>query len=144
MTNVVITIAGTQRDADGEMDSIEMMTAGRWYDKNGVRYIIYEDTEISGLEGTKTMLKLEADQVSLLRMGKVEYRQEFRLGQKSVSPYATPYGIMQMGIETRQLDLNMEETGGTIYIVYDLEINGQWQSANTLSVKVREENKRGY
>lgn len=52
MTNVVITIVGTQRDAGGEVDSIEMMTAGRWYDKNGVRYIIYEDTNISGLEGT--------------------------------------------------------------------------------------------
>lgn len=144
MTNVVITIVGTQRDAGGEVDSIEMMTAGRWYDKNGVRYIIYEDTNISGLEGTKTMLKLEADQVSLVRMGEVEYRQEFCLGKKSISPYATPYGTMQMSIETRQLDISLEAAGGSIYVVYDLEINGQWQSANTLSVKVREESKRGY
>lgn len=144
MTNVIVTIVGTQRDAQGEADSIELITAGRWYDKNGVRYIIYEDTEISGMEGTKTMLKLQGERVVLVRTGKVEHRQEFCLGEKSVSPYLTPYGTMEMGIDTRQLKVVLAEAGGSLYIEYDLEINGQWQSTNTLSVKVREESKRGY
>lgn len=144
MTNVIVTIVGTQRDAQGEADSIELITAGRWYDKNGVRYIIYEDTEISGMEGTKTMLKLQGERVVLVRTGKVEHRQEFCLGEKSVSPYLTPYGTMEMGIDTRQLKVVLAEAEGSLYIEYDLEINGQWQSTNTLSVKVREESKRGY
>ncbi|MBP2626547.1 MAG: hypothetical protein H6Q68_1258 [Firmicutes bacterium] len=144
MIHVVVTILGTQRDAQGEESRIELITAGHYYEKNNVKYIVYKDSEISGLEGTKTMLKVYDQYVVLVRMGSVRQQQEFRLGTKSHSTYVTPYVTMDMGILTQNIDLALDTPAKSIYIRYELEINGQWQSTNTLSISVREENKSGY
>ncbi|WP_378955296.1 DUF1934 domain-containing protein [Pelosinus sp. sgz500959] len=144
MINVVVTIVGTQRDAQGEENRIELITAGHYYEKNGVQYIVYKDTEVSGLEGVSTMLKVYEQHVVLVRMGNVKYQQQFRLGEKSHSSYVTPYVTMEMGILTQSIEQALSKSVGNIHIRYELEINGQWQSTNTLSISVREESKSGY
>lgn len=144
MINVIVTIVGTQRDGQGEEARIELITAGRYYEKNGVQYIVYKDSEVSGLEGVTTMLKLYDQYAVLVRMGSVEYKQEFRLGTKSHSTYVTPYVTMEMGILTQSINLDLGKPVKNIHIRYELEINGEWQSTNTLSISVREENKIGY
>jgi len=144
MINVVVTIVGTQRDVQGEESRIELITVGHYYEKNGVQYIVYKDSEASGLEGTKTMLKVYDQYVVLVRMGSVAHQQEFRLGKKSFSTYVTPYVTMDVGILTQNIDLDVRASAKHIHIRYELEINGQWQSTNTLSISVREENKSGY
>ena len=144
MINVIVTLVGTQRDAQGDESRIELITVGHYYEKNGVQYIVYKDSEVSGLEGTKTMLKVYDQHVVLVRMGSVKHQQEFRLGAKSHSTYVTPYVTMDMGILTQNIDLDVRASVKNIHIRYELEINGQWQSTNTLSISVREENKSGY
>ena len=139
MKNVVVTVIGTQSDAQGEDSRIELITVGRCYEKNAVKYIVYKDSEISGLEGVTTMLKVYEKHIVLVRSGSVEHKQEFYLGEKSYSTYITPYGTMQMGILTKSMKMDFGSVAGVLNISYDLEINGQWQSANTLSVSVREE-----
>ena len=144
MINVIVTIVGTQRDAQGDETRIELITAGHYYEKNDVQYIVYNDSEGSGLEGTKTMLKVYDQYVVLVRVGSVKCQQEFRLGVKSHSTYATPYVTMDMGILTQEIELAFDSMAKSIHIRYELEINGQWQSTNTLSISVQEENKSGY
>jgi len=144
MINVIVTLVGTQSDAQGDESRIELITVGHYYEKNGVQYIVYKDSEVSGLEGTKTMLKVYDQYVVLVRMGSVKHQQEFRLGTKSHSTYVTPYVTMDMGILTQNIDLDVHASVKNIHIRYELEINGQWQSTNTLSISVREENKSGY
>ena len=144
MINVVVTIVGTQRDAQGEETRIELITTGHYYEKKGIQYILYNDSEVSGLEGTKTMLKVYDEYVVLVRVGSVTHQQEFRLGTKSHSTYVTPYVNMEMGILTQNIDLALDSPAKSIHIRYELEINGQWQSTNTLLISVREENNSGY
>lgn len=137
---VFIKVLGSQRDAQGEENKIELFTQGRSYEKNGVQYITYQETEISGMEGATTLLKIYSDHVILVRMGTIEQRQEFRVGQCNPSNYITPFGTMKMGVRTTRLRINRAENGGCvtgIIIDYQLEIDGQWQSANTLSVTVQ-------
>jgi uncharacterized beta-barrel protein YwiB (DUF1934 family) len=145
--NVLVTVVGTQLDGDGEENRIELVTTARYWQKNGVEYIIYHESAVSGLENTTTALKIYPEEVALIRMGGIEQKQEFKVGQRSSSTYITPYGVMKMGIVTNKLDISFNEaqgTVGTIDIQYDLEIDGQWQSANSLSITVREEQERGY
>lgn len=144
MIHVIVTLVGTQRDIQGEESRIELITAGHYYEKNGVQYIVYKDSEVSGLEDTKTMIKVYDQHVVLVRMGSVKQHQEFRLDTKSFSTYVTPYVTMDMGILTQDIDLDLGASVKNIHIRYELEINGQWQSTNTLSISVREENKNGY
>jgi uncharacterized beta-barrel protein YwiB (DUF1934 family) len=137
--NVVVTIIGTQRNEQGEESRIELITAGRSYEKNGVRYIVYQDSEISGLEGVTTMLKLYDKHVVLVRTGSVDHKQEFYPGEKRHSTYITPYGTMQMSILTKSLQMALDGIAGVLEISYELEMNGQWQSTNTLSISIQEE-----
>lgn len=139
MNNVIVTIIGTQRDAKGEEDRIELITTGHYYKKNDVQYIVYKDSEVSGLEGVTTMLKVYDQYMVLVRMGSVQYTQKFCLGEKSQSTYVTPDVTLEMGILTQNINLELSNLAGKIDIRYELEINGQWQSTNTLSISVREE-----
>ncbi|HWR43691.1 MAG TPA: DUF1934 domain-containing protein [Sporomusa sp.] len=145
--HVLITVTGSQRDAHGEENTIELFTHGRSHCKNGVHYISYQETEVSGMEGATTLLKIYPDYCLLVRMGRVEQRQEFRIGKCCSSSYVTPYGTMKMGVRTTRLTVtrtadNSRVTG--VNIEYELEIDGQWQSANTLAVIVQGDKKNGH
>ena len=67
--DVLITIRGTQQ-VNEEKDVVEMITTGRYYRKNGLYYISYEETEATGYEGCRTTLKIGPnDKVTMTRFG---------------------------------------------------------------------------
>lgn len=45
------------------------MTAATLYERGGKYYIAYEESELTGLEGTRTTVKLDGKSVSLIRTG---------------------------------------------------------------------------
>jgi uncharacterized beta-barrel protein YwiB (DUF1934 family) len=139
MRKVVVTVVGTQTDANGEQDRIELVTVGTCQEKNGVQYIAYRESELSGMEGTTTLLKVYDDHFAVVRMGALEHKQEFFRGEKSLSTYITSFGSMKMCAFTKRLELALVHGTGFLAADYELEINGQWQSSNTLSVTIREE-----
>ena len=139
MDNVVVKIIGVQKDIYGEETCIETTVLGRYYLKNGVHYLTYIDEPLSR-EGfqTTTLLKVYSDHIILARTGNVEQRQVFRLGDRTSSTYATPYGNMELSILTRQIKADFRVASGAIDIAYDLEVDGQWQSENVLSITIQE------
>ncbi|EGO64581.1 DUF1934 domain-containing protein [Acetonema longum] len=138
MNTVTIRVKGTQRDGTGEENAIELVTVGHSQVKNGVYYITYQE-HVSGMEGSTTLLKIYSEPASLclVRMGAFEQKQEFIPGEKTYCTYVTPYGSMKMAVATRLLRISRESTQTTeVEVQYDLEINGHWQSANSLLISV--------
>lgn len=141
MTPVVISVEGTQQDESGEEQRIELVTTGRYYRRHGTDYITYDESELTGLAGTTTLLKVHPEHVVLVRMGTIEQRQEFRLGERNLSTYVTPYGAMNMIVATNGLNIAMIHGLGQITIAYELEIEGRWQSSNRLAITIQEDKK---
>lgn len=141
MTPVVISVEGTQQDETGEEQRIELVTAGRYYRRQDTDYITYDESELTGLKGTTTLLKIYSDHVVLVRMGTIEQRQEFRTGERNLSTYVTPYGAMNMIVATSDLNIAVIQGIGQIVITYELEIEGRWQSSNRLAITIREDKK---
>lgn len=141
INEVVIAVTGVQRDAAGEETRIELVTVGKYSRKNGTDYLLYDESEISGMEGTNTVLKIHDSHVVLLRTGKIEQRQEFRLGETIYGTYITPFGSIKMAARTSRLEVTVSENGTlcAVHIEYDLELDGQWQSSNTLAITIRED-----
>ena len=55
--NVIISIKGTQVSAEGGPDEMELVTAGVLNQEGEGRYTIsYEESELTGLEGTTTVV----------------------------------------------------------------------------------------
>lgn len=140
MEEVIVSVIGTQRDLDGDENRIELVSVGRRHEKGGVSYITYKE-ELSGMDKTTTMLKLYPDRVILIRTGSYEQKQEFFPGRKTYSMYTTPYGSLELGVATRELSMNESSkensvSSQTISIQYELEIDGRWQSSNSLKICV--------
>jgi len=142
--NIIITVVGTQKDAAGEENRIELVSPGKHYHKNGVDYFIYKETAISGMEGTTTTIKLYPDHVTIVRTGSIQHRQEFRLHSVYHSTYMTAFGKLKMSVYTNNLEVNFVDSAGSVNIGYELAINGKWQSTNTLAITIREDNSNGY
>ena len=61
---------------------------------------------------------------------------DFRLGEKIRSVYRTPYGNFDLLVETKKLDIYFQDGQGRVMAEYDLFLNENLQSHNTLNVVI--------
>lgn len=135
----MIRVTGVQKDAKGIENKIELMTEGSCYEKKEHLYIVYEETEISGMEGATTTLKIEGEnKVSMRRFGSSDMQLIFQVGKSFNSQYRTQYGDFEMEIFTKKLDVELcsQTKKGKIVIQYDLWIAGLADTANELNIQV--------
>ena len=59
---------------NNEKAAIETVSFGRMAEKNGKFYVFYDETEAVGMQGTKTTIKWNYDNVVIIRSGTVESR----------------------------------------------------------------------
>ena len=140
MNKVVVKVLGNQKDIYGEENKIEVVSVGKHYSKNDVHYVLYNDSENLGVDHTSTLLKIDKDNVTLIRKGKVEQTQFFKKLETSSSNYKTPFGNMRLTVLTKELDIAFGTVTGDIVIDYELAIDGQWQSENELRINISTEN----
>ena len=88
------------RNKGDNSQTIEQHYHGQLAEKHGKNYLIYQENEQSGLDGTKTTGKWEQDHVLILRNGSVQHRQEFAKGLVDHSVYLTPYLKIPLKTET--------------------------------------------
>lgn len=138
--DVILTIKGAIENVDIEdADDVELITSGNYYEKNGKKYIIYEESEVTGFgEGIKTMLKIDGDKVTMTRGGERGTIMEFEAGKTHLGHYETPFGSFTVSTITDRLRVALKETSGEIDIDYFVDVNNVPQSKNSLSVKIRE------
>ena len=128
-------ISVTSRQIEDE-NPIKVMTPGKFYKKENCYYAVYKETEISGMEGTTTTFKIYPDKFSLLRMGTTSTTMNFEKNTKSMSLYNTPYGMLELEIETKELKVNIDDKGGSVSLHYLLHITGQTPVQTFLQVKI--------
>ena len=133
----IISICSTQDI--GEKEKMEVVTVGE-FSINGDEFIAtYDETEISGMEGTKTTLKIKGNKVVLHREGTTSTKMEFQKNNTQVALYNTPYGMLELKTSTKELDLDVDEKGGNISIKYHLIAGGQEPIKTNLDMKIKVE-----
>lgn len=136
--NVIISIKGVQRLEDADPDTMELVTEGR-LEQDGNSYTLsYQESELTGLEGTLTTFQIERDRVTLLRVGEVNSQMVFEEGRRHLSMYDTPYGALSVGINTRKMRAELDARGGNIEIDYAIEIDHALAGQNLFRIHVRE------
>ena len=136
---VLISIQSMQNLDGFDSEGPELITTGDYdYAADAIRFA-YQETELTGLGGTKTEFRIRpSDEVTLIRSGTVNARMVFRPGEKHSFRYQTGLGEMYLGVDTKRLLLDMDEHGGDIEIEYDLNFNRSYLSRNRFIIKVRE------
>ena len=137
--SVIISIRGVQTLNDDPPEVIELVTEGRLMDCGDAGYTLsYQESEITGLEGTLTTFQVEPDSITLMRMGEFNSQMVFQPGRRHFSMYDTPYGALSIGVNTKKMRADLDENGGEIEIDYAIEIDHAVAGENTFRIDVRE------
>ena len=136
--DVIISIRGTQDYSGTDPDTMELVTEGKLAVQDGALRLSYEESELTGMEGTTTVFQVEPEKVTLLRLGSVQSEMVFEEGRRHMSLYSTPYGNMEIGVRARRLNSTLELTGGRLEIDYDSEINHMLAGQSLFRIDVRE------
>lgn len=137
MTDVVISITGLQGSAAGDEEIIELVTDGRYtHGKNG-SFISYNETELTGLEGTETSVLVRPAEIVLTRRGLLNSRMVFREGEKNKFLYDTQFGSATLGIDTRRIDASFDENGGEMCIDYVVNMDHVVVGRNKIKLSVK-------
>ena len=136
---MIISIQGLQT-YDGDSDNSELVTEGKLTQADGALRLSYQESELTGLEGTTTLFQVEPEKITLLRIGTINSEMVFEQGKRHMSLYSTPYGSMEVGVTARKLRSTLEYTsGGSIEIDSDIEINPMLAGQSLFRIKVRED-----
>lgn len=135
---VIISIRGMQKYEGALPDVIELVTEGRLV-RDGESYTLsYQESELTGLEGTLTTIQVDREQVTLMRVGEFNFQLVFQEGRRHFSMYNTPYGAMTIGVNTRHLLAQLTDQGGDIEVDYSVEVDHALAGRNVFRISVRE------
>ena len=140
MKDVIISVTGIQQGPEGP-DTMELVTAGQYGISHEEALLTWQESELSGMEGTKTSLTVQPGGVVLQREGALNSRMEFEEGQKHYFLYETPFGSATLGLDTRRIRTELGLHGGNIEIDYTIDLEQSVVGRNRFFIRVEEPKK---
>lgn len=135
--NAMISLKTLQSiEGEEETNEIELQTKGKFSEKNGKFYVIYEESELTGFEDTTTTIKISPQDITMTRSGKFNSKMIFQQGEKRLCNYETPYGVIPVGVNPIVMKNNLNSDGGSVYIEYVLDIDNEQYLKNRLNLTV--------
>ena len=136
--NVLINIKGIQRTADNEKENVELVTEGVFYKKDAKYYLVYAESEVTGMEGTTTTVEIERDKVSIIRNGFINNQLLFIPNRKTTSYYDTQLGGFSVSVMSTDVDVDVSESGGEVRVDYKMDINDAFANETKISINIKE------
>jgi uncharacterized beta-barrel protein YwiB (DUF1934 family) len=137
MQKVTIRVKGTQTDQDSQSD-IELFTDGTYiHSAKGESVLSYSESEITGMEGTRTTFRVSPQGVvTLTREGAVNTVMTFEPGKKQTILYNTPYGAASLGVNARTVRSKLGKNGGNLELEYALDSENLLLGLNKFDITV--------
>ena len=138
MKNVMITVKGVQ-GIDNEKDTVELTTEGKFGQKDGKYFISYEEGQLMESASAKTNIYINSPKsLVLTRKGDINSRLEIEEDLRKTCFYSTPIGELNMGIYGEKVDINLNENGGSVRLVYTIDSDLKLLSRNEVEITVKE------
>lgn len=135
---IILFVRAEQTYDSASPEAIELATEGRMTLEDGEIVLTYQESEITGMEGTTTRFTVRGDTVVLERTGTIVSRMEFRRGERSSSLYETPWGTMTVDVATTKLAHRLTERGGVMEIAFTIAVDHRVTGENRFKIRVRE------
>lgn len=134
---VLLSIRGEQYFDGVDPDATELMTEGTLRLTQEGLVLTYQETALTGMEGTVTTFEVQEKRVVLTRSGSVNSRMVFEEGRQHTSLYETPYGELSVDINTSRLRHNLTERGGIMEIQYSIAVEHAVTGRNSFKIRVK-------
>jgi uncharacterized beta-barrel protein YwiB (DUF1934 family) len=137
--NVIISVKGNQSMDKEDSNIMELVTEGKYYKKGNSYYVTYKESDLTGMDGTTTTLKICNDgKVTLIRFGTVNSQFVFEQGQRHVSHYDTAFGNFTVSVFANNVDVNVNDHGGEVAVDYQLDVDDKNPGYNDFHLFIRE------
>lgn len=133
--DVIVSVSGLQM-AEGDRDSIEVITAGDYYLKNGKHYILYDEVMDGGSDVVKNTIRINNGCMEILRKGPVSAHMVFEKDKTNQTRYMTPIGELLVSISTTDMSFEEEEDRLKVCLDYNLDINYERVSNCNITVDI--------
>ena len=134
---VLLTIRGEQYFDDVDPDETKLMTEGTMEITDAGYLLSYQETELTGMEGTTTTFEVAGGRVTLTRSGTVNSQMIFEEGRQHTSLYETPFGELPVDIQTSSLRHTLSERGGLMEIRYSIAVAHTVTGRNCFKIQVK-------
>ncbi len=135
--DVMISIYGLQEAEGSGADNVTLVTRGLYARRGGKYYVSYEESDLTGLKGTRTTLRIGDGSVVVMRRGMFPSQLIFEEGRRHTSLYHTEYGDLIVGVNTEKIHSSLDDEGGSLDVRYAVEIDHSLAGTNHLKVDVR-------
>ena len=131
---VVLTITGSQRFGTDEPEKTSLVTEGTLEREGDILLLSYEESELTGMEGTTTVFRVEPARITLQRSGTLESQMVFSEGIEDRSLYDMGFGALMISVCADSIRSEMDETGGTLDVSYAVAI--EQAAAGTVKYRI--------
>ena len=148
--DVLVSISGMHMgivspQPDEEDELIEVVTPASYYCRNGKHYIIYDEV-MEGMAGTvKNKIKITGDtSMEIMKSGETGTHMVFEKNRKNLTYYKTPYGQMLIGINTKNMEVNVSEDNINVSVDYELDVNHEPLADCRIRMNITSKNSGGF
>lgn len=115
---------GADFSVQDEEDLIEVVTPANYYCKNGKHYIIYDEVVEGSGSTIKNKIKISGtDSLEIMKSGASNTHMVFERNKKNLTYYRTPYGQMLVGLNTKNMKVDVTEQAIRVQVDYELDVN---------------------
>lgn len=141
MKDIMLKIIGKQVTVESEEQQLEFVTEGKYYEKGDSVYLVYDESQFSGMEGCTTSLKITGDKIRMKRYGNtiaLDTEIEFEKGKRFKGFYDTPFGSVEMEVLTNDITNNIERSNGSgsLNIDYHISLRGLSEGRSKLDIQI--------
>ena len=141
MKDVIIKIVASQTgDSPQDRDELaEFTTEGRYACDGGSGSISYQESELTGMEGTRTTIRFTPERAELSREGTVTSRMYFAPGKRNTFLYETPFGTATVGRAAQRYRPPLTEPRGELDMGYVVDFDHAFVGTNAMHITITEQ-----
>jgi uncharacterized beta-barrel protein YwiB (DUF1934 family) len=139
MKDVIISMHSVHGYDQDDSQTVDFTTDGYYFREGDASCFSYLESDVTGLEGTRTSVIVKPDYVVVDRDGYITSRMIFKEGEKNTFPYDTPFGTANLGIKTRRISQRFDEDGGELEVDYVVDMEHALVARNKIQLKIREQ-----
>jgi len=138
--HVLVTLLGAAKNEQGETEEpIRLMTTGELKATPNGYILRYQESQTDDSDGSvmtqDIVLMMQPGRVSMNRLGDFRTSMVFVKDRRFEGVYRTPYGDMDMALFATQVDVDLGEDRGGVYLEYQLDFAGGFASMHTMQLE---------
>lgn len=133
---VIVSLKGLQRMGEETGEPIEFVSQGTYRYEDGNHRIQYEEVDEEEQKVTKVTVVANESHVEIVKRGLSNVEMVFHENERTLCCYQTPYGDLELGIDTSGICVTEYEDRMEIVLAYGLHMNNSHVADCSMKMKI--------